>query len=307
MESRRSFLKKGFAVGAAFSLGDLSGFFSGRAGGAEGPSSPDLVAVRDGDRAAMLARAIEAMGGMGKFVKPGQTVVVKPNIGWDVPPERSANTHPDVVGELVKLCLAAGAKEVCVFDHTCDQWERAYETSGIAKAVRDAGGKMVPGNDESAYREIEIPGGVRLKTAKVHELVLDSDVFINAPVLKHHGGATMTAAMKNLMGVVWDRRFYHQNDLQQCIADFVRFRKPSLNVLDAYSPMMRNGPRGKSEEDLISTKTLLASTDIVAIDAAGSKILGHQEDGIGHVKLAGEAGLGCFELEKLNIERIKMA
>ncbi|MDR2675968.1 MAG: DUF362 domain-containing protein [Opitutaceae bacterium] len=310
MNTRRDFLKKGFAVGAAFSLADLGGLFSTAARADEPaakPGAPKLVAIRDGDRAGMVARAIDELGGMSAFVRPGQTVVIKPNIGWDVVPERSANTHPDIVRRLIELCLAAGASSVSVFDHTCDNWERAYDHSGIAQAVKDAGGKMVPGHDESYYREVAIPGGEKLKTARVHSLILDSDVFINAPVLKHHGGATMTACMKNLMGAVWDRGYFHRNNLHQCITDFVRFKKPALNVLDAYAPMMRNGPRGKSAADLIHTKTLLASADIVAIDAAASKILGHAETGIEHVRLGGAAGLGVAELSKVNIQRIKLA
>ncbi|MDR0901453.1 MAG: DUF362 domain-containing protein [Opitutaceae bacterium] len=307
MNTRRDFLKNGFAVGAAFSLADLGGLFSATAR-ADAPAggAPKLVAIRDGDRASMLDRAINELGGMSAFVRPGQSVVIKPNIGWDTPPERSANTHPDVVRRLVQLCLAAGASSVSVFDHTCDLWERAYENSGVAQAVKDAGGKIVPGHDKSYYREVTIPGAEKLKTVLVHSLILDSDVFINAPVLKHHGGATMTACMKNLMGAIWDRPFYHKNNLHQCITDFLRFKKPDLNVLDAYAPMMRNGPKGKSVEDLIHTKTLLASADIVAIDAAASKILGHAEAGIEHVRLGAAAGIGIGELAKVNIQRIKM-
>ncbi|RRJ94823.1 DUF362 domain-containing protein [Opitutaceae bacterium TAV4] len=312
MNTRRNFLKKGFAVGAVFSLADLGGLFAATtatsADDDKKTAAPALVAVRDGDRTAMVNRAMAELGGMERFVKKGQTVVIKPNIGWDVVPERSANTHPDIVRRLVEMCLAAGASQVSVFDHTCDAWERCYENSGIAAAVKEAGGKIVPGNDESYYREVEIPGGTALKTTKVHSLILDSDVFINAPVLKHHGGATMTACMKNLMGAIWDRRFYHQNNLHQCIADFVRFKRPALNVLDAYAPMMRNGPRGKSVDDLIpNIKSLLASTDIVAIDAAGARMLGHAQDGIEHVKIAGNAGLGTYDLNAIKIERVRLA
>ncbi len=320
MQTRRDFLKKGFAVGAAFSLADLGGLFAASTTNATSPdpknlpspppspAPPDLVAVRDGDRTAMLNRAMAELGGIERFVKKGQSVVIKPNIGWDVIPERSANTHPDIVRRLVEMCLSAGASQVSVFDHTCDNWERAYENSGIAAAVKDAGGNIVPGHDESYYREVEIPGGIALKTTKIHALILDSDVFINAPVLKHHGGATMTACMKNLMGAIWDRRFYHKNNLHQCIADFIRYKRPTLNILDAYAPMMRNGPRGKSTDDLIpNIRSLLASTDIVAIDAAGARMLGHAQDAIGHVKIAGDAGFGNYKLDTLRIERIRMA
>lgn len=312
MKTRREFIKAGFALGAGFSLVDLGGLFAAEESAvapAAGSSAvrPVLVAVRDGDRVAMLDKALDALGGIGNFVRPGQTVLIKPNIGWDVPPGRAANTHPDLIGRLVTLCREAGAKSVSVFDNTCDQWQRAYANSGIEKAARDAGAIIVNGKDQTLYREVEIPGGVKLRSAQVHELVLDSDVFINVPVLKHHSGALMTASMKNLMGVVWDRRFYHNNDLHQCIADFVTVRAPTLNIVDAYNPMVRNGPRGKTEEDTVVMRTLLASADIVAADAAAAKLLGHEPADVTHVKIAAQMNLGRMDLENLDIRRIKMA
>jgi uncharacterized protein (DUF362 family) len=266
-----------------------------------------LVAVRNGDRVAMLDQALAALGGIGAWVKPGQTVLIKPNIGWDVPPERGANTHPDLVSHLTKLCFGVGAKSVSVFDKTCDKWQRTYANSGIEKAAKEAGANVINGDDRSFYREVVIPGGVRLKTARVHSLVLDSDVFFNVPVLKHHSGSLMTAGMKNLMGVVWDRGYYHSNDLHQTIADFLTFRQPTLNILDAYHPMVRNGPRGTSVEDVVEMRTLLASTDIVALDAAAAIMLGHQPADVRHVKLAAGMKLGTINLENVDIRRFKLA
>lgn len=308
---RRDFIKLGFAVGAAFSLETLSGLFPA-AHAAEEPTTPtqgkpSLVAVRQGTRIAMLDAALEALGGMGAFVKPGQSVVIKPNCAWDKGPELGANTHPELVGHVVKLCLAAGASRVVVFDHACDNWQRVYRSSGIQEAVEKNGGEMLSGADEAMYREHANPHARNLKSAKVHQAILDSDVYINMPVLKHHGGARMTACMKNAMGLVWDRGFFHANDLHQCIADSVLLRKPDLNILDAYAPMVRNGPKGKDENDLINTRALLAGTDIVAIDAAASKLLGNAEGDVRHIDLAAEMGLGEKDLTKVNIKRITLS
>jgi len=315
MKNRREFLKTGLALGATLSLADRGGLFAAEAPAAAaapaaggGPRSV-LVAVRDGSRVAMLDQALAALGGLAAFVKPGQTVVIKPNIGWDVPPERGANTHPDLVGHLARLCFQAGAKSVGIFDCTCDYWQSTYATSGVAQAARDAGAQLVPGDDPALYREVAIPGGVKLKRARVHSLVLDSDVFFNVPVLKHHSGALMTACMKNLMGVVSkrDQQHYHREDLHQCIADFLTFRQPTLNILDAYRPMVRNGPRGKTEDDLVEMRTLLASTDIVAADAAAARLLGHQPADVRHVRLAADLNLGTIDLGAVDIRRFKLA
>lgn len=315
MNSRRNFIKTGLALGAAFSIASRKGLLAAEATAANavGPTPPTdsaksvLVAVMDGSRSAMVDKALASLGGIERFVKKGQTVLVKPNMGWDVTPERGANTDPELVGHLVKLCLEAGAKSVSVFDNPCDEWRRAYENSGIEPAAKAAGAIIVDGKDESLYREVEIPGGIKLKHARVHGLVLDSDVFINVPVLKHHSGSLMTAGMKNLMGVIWDRRAYHREDLHQTIADFLTFKKPTLNVLDAYHPMFRNGPRGLSVDDLVEKRTLLASTDIVAMDAAGARLLGHQPSDVRHVKIAGEMKLGTMDLDQVEIRRFKLA
>jgi uncharacterized protein (DUF362 family) len=306
MNTRREFIKTTLAAGAAAVA--LPSLTLAAAPAAAASGAPDLITVRGESRAAMLDRALEAYGGIGAFVGKGQRVVIKPNMSWDVPPERCANTHPDVGARLVGLCLGAGASEVVVFDHALDAWERAYKTSGIEAAASQAGARVLPGHDESYYRELAIPDGVALKSVKIHSAILDSDVFINVPVLKHHGGAAMSACMKNLMGMVWDRGAYHRNNLHQCIVDILTVRKPDLNILDAFSPMTRNGPRGRSEADLDqSVRQLLVSADIVAIDVAASRLLGHAADGIAHVRIAAAAGIGQGDLGKLKIERVKLS
>lgn len=304
---RRQFIRRGFIYSA------LTGLYASTIGKIPGLSARnasfnndtyDLVAVRGGEPVDMYNRAIRELGGMERYVKQGQRVVVKPNAAWDTPPERAANTNPDLVGAIVKDCVNAGASVVYVFDHTCDNWEMAYKNSGIETAVKNAGGKMVPGNFERNYRDVSIPGAKRLTGAKVHEQILDADVFINVPVLKHHGSTSVTIAMKNLMGIVWDRRFWHRNDLHQCIADFCLFRKPDLNIVDGYLVMTQNGPKGTSTSDLTMMKSLLISSDIVAVDAASTLLLGTQPDEIGHLRIASEMNIGNINLGQLNIKRI---
>ena len=304
---RRTFIKTGFGAGLAAGAATMLGGM-GRLSAWPGPAGElpyDLVAVKGGEPDLMFDKAIDSLGGMQAFVKKGQSVVVKPNIGWDVSPERAGNTNPLLVKRIIQHCLAAGASVVYVFDNTCDKWDQCYATSGIKQAVSDAGGKMVPGNQESYYQQVEIKQGKKLKNAKVHELILQSDVFINVPVIKHHSSAMLTLAMKNLMGVVWDRMFWHRNDLQQCIADYATFdRKPDLNVVDAYRVMTRNGPRGVSPADVSLQKQLLVSTDMVAVDAAAARIFGKEPNDIAHIRIAEQMGIGRADLNSLKINRI---
>jgi len=303
---RRDFLRK--SIGASIASGVAMSATAAVTGisnsTAENAGNYDLVAVKGGEPEVMFEKGIEALGGMKKYVKPGQTVVVKPNIGWDAPPERAANTNPKLVGKIVELCKAAGASKVVVFDNTCDEWTRCYKNSGIEKAVKDAGGQMVTGKEESHYKPVTVAKGKSLKTAEVHEQVLNADVFINVPVLKNHGGATMSLTMKNLMGIVWNRRFWHKNDLHQCIADFATYRKPDLNVIDGYNVMKRNGPRGVSVSDVANMKYQIISSDMVAADTAAVKVFGIGVDDVAHIGMAEELGVGTSKLENLNIKRI---
>ncbi len=131
-------------------------------------------------------------------------------------------------------------------------------------------------------------------------------MFINVPVLKNHGGANMTITMKNLMGMVWDRKFWHANDLNQCIADFPMYRKPDLNIVDAYRVMKRNGPRGVSVDDIITMKAQIITTDMVAADTAACKLFGIDPAAVKYIALAEQLGLGTSDLDKLNISRIKV-
>ncbi len=305
---RRDFLKKsvgaGLFAGSLITFGGYGKIFANTTLNAGIPY--DLVAVKDGQPDKMFDRAMDAMGGMKKFVKPNQTVVVKPNIGWDVIPENAANTNPILVQRIIEHCFDAGAKKVYVFDHTCDDWQKCYKNSGIEKAAKDAGAKVAPGNTEGYYEEVKIPKGKKLTKAREHELIHESDVFINVPVLKNHGSARLTISMKNLMGIVWDRKYWHRNDLHQCIADFASYRKPDLNVVDAYRVMLRNGPKGVSGADVSTMKYQIVSDDMVAADSAAAKIFGTSAEEVSHIKIAGNSGYGEADLTKLNIGRFKL-
>lgn len=276
-----------------------------------GSAGYDLVAVMGGEPDEMFRQAIAQMGGMKKFVKPGSKVVVKPNIGWDKTPELAGNTNPKLVTEIIKQCFAAGAKEVTVFDHTCDDWQKCYKNSGIEAAAKAAGAKVLPADQESYYREISLPRGKNLKKAKVHNAIMDCDVWINVPVLKNHGGAQLTISMKNHMGIVWDRGFFHQHDLQQCIADICTMSKPAvLNVVDAYRIMKTNGPRGRSASDVVLAKGLFISQDIVAVDTAAARFFNQVRemplDKVGHLSKAQELKVGTMDIDKLKVKRIKI-
>jgi uncharacterized protein (DUF362 family) len=308
---RRAFLKTsagaGLAAGALFATGGYNKLLATDPLPQKPAEKYDMVALMGGNPDAMFDLGIQELGGMGAFVKKGQKVLVKPNMAWDVIPEMAANTNPALIKRIVEHCFKAGAREVYVLDHTMDNWENCYKHSGIEHAARSAGATVVPANSESYYHEVQIPGGVKLKSTKVHEVLLETDVFINVPVLKDHNSVRMTCCLKNTMGLVWNRGYWHSNNLPQCIADYALYeKKPVLNVVDCYNVMVKHGPQGVSKEDIVQMKSQIISTDWVAADAAAAKMLGRQVEMIEYIPIAHKMGLGNMNLESLNIRRIKM-
>ena len=309
-KSKREFVKKGLLLGAGIGFSGLLGgpnrIFAGDTKGV----LPDLVAVKNGEPEMMFKKGIEAMGGIKQFVKKGQTVVVKPNIGFDKPPEIGATTNPSLVKTIVEHCLHAGAKKVYVFDNVAASSygvaKECYENSGIADSAKKGGASVIQADHEKYYHDVSIKGAALLGNTKVHELILESDVFINVPILKNHRHAHITNAMKNLMGIVWDRMSYHFTGLDQCIAEFCLHKTPDLNVVDAYRVMMRNGPRGRNRDDVVMKKTLSISKDIVAADAAGARIYGVDPESIPYIKMGHDLKIGNMNLNELKISRLVM-
>jgi uncharacterized protein (DUF362 family) len=308
---RRNFLKAIAVAGATITIrpGQAMHVLAQRTPSDEGPV--DMVAVMGGEPEAMFREGIKELGGIAQFIKTGQRVVVKPNIGWDKRPELAGNTNPLLVAEIVRQCLAAGAREVIVFDHTCDECRKTYKSSGIEEAARAAGATVVHADQESSYRPVALPLGKILKNTKIHEAIVDCDAWINVPILKHHGGANLSISMKNYMGIVWDRPYFHSHDLQQCIADVCTYaKKPVLNVVDAYRLLKTNGPQGRALSDAVLTKGLFISRDIVAVDTAAARFFNQVRemplDRVPHLANGEALKLGTMSLDKLNVKRVKL-
>jgi uncharacterized protein (DUF362 family) len=263
-----------------------------------------LAVARGENPAELTRRAVEALGGMQMFVKTGNEVIIKPNMCTDYHTfEYAATTNPEVVAELVRQCLAAGARRVRVMDAPFGgSAESGYRKSGIADAVTAAGGQMEVMNP-AKYAETPIPQGVDIKKWWVYQDVLDADVLINVPIAKHHGAAGLTLGCKNLMGTLQRRDLIHGN-LHQRIADITSLIRPDLTIVDAYRILTRNGPTGGNLNDVKLTKTIIASQDIVAADAYACTLFGKTAEDIGYIKAAASMGIGTKDLTSIKIEEL---
>ncbi|MGD0656098.1 MAG: DUF362 domain-containing protein [Thermoguttaceae bacterium] len=241
----------------------------------------------------LTENAIQAIGGLKRFVSKGSVVWIKPNIAWDSKPETAANTNPDVVATLIRLCFDAGAKTVKVGDNPCSPVAaKTYASSGISAAAKPLGAEVVF-LDRSRFKDTEIKGQ-RIKSIPIYPDILDCDLVINVPVIKHHKMSELTMCMKNYMGVIEKRRTFHQ-DMPTCLADITRFMKPRISVLDAVRVLKAHGPQGGNLADVELKLAVAAGTDVVALDAWGAEIMGRKPTDIPSVKKGAETGLGKID------------
>jgi uncharacterized protein (DUF362 family) len=275
------------------------------AGQAVAPVPAPAVAAVEGESPGLITKeAVAALGGMKRFIKKGDKVIIKPNIGWDRTPEMAACTNPEVVKALVELVQEAGAKNVTVIDNTTNQAKRCYVRSGILDAVKSTGASM-PYVDETRVKKTALKGEW-LKDWDILLDVLEADKIINVPIAKHHSLCRLTMGMKNWLGAIGGARNQLHQDLDRAMVDLSAFFKPTLTVLDAYRILIRNGPQGGRVSDTKLVKTVVAGTDPVAVDAMGATFFDIRPQELLYLRLAQERGLGKFELEKVRIEKRKI-
>jgi uncharacterized protein (DUF362 family) len=251
---------------------------------------------------ALVRRAVEALGGMKRFVSRGDVVVIKPNIGWDRMPIHAANTNPDVVEAVIKLAFDAGAKKVIVADGSCNDPNRCFQRSGIWRKAYGVGAEVVlPA--EHRFRTMRLKGDV-LDEWPIFTTLVDADKVINVPVAKHHNLAKYTAAMKNWYGVLGGRRNRLHQNIDTSIADLATFMRPSLTVVDAMRVLVRNGPQGGNVDDTKIMNTVIASVDQIAADAFGCTLIGQHRDNLPYLKMGHERGLGTMFWENLRVKEV---
>ena len=291
---RREFLKGAAVAGLYMKIGPVFG-------GAAEPAAPDLAAITGESPAAITKAAVDALGGMKRFVGRGDKVVIKPNIGWDRTPEMAACTNPEVVKTLVEMCLTAGAKQVVVMDNTTNQAQRCYARSGIAEAAKQGGAKVLF-TDEHRLKKVTLKGAW-LKDWDIFQDFIEADKIINVPIAKVHSLCRLTLSMKNWLGAIGGSRNQLHQKLDEGIVDLQAFFKPTLTVLDAYRILVRNGPQGGRPSDTQLVKTVVAGVDSVAVDTLGASFFGVRPEELLYLRLAQERGIGTFQLEKLRVEK----
>lgn len=306
--NRRNFIKSCTLAGAAIETGLFD--FSARAATgihmsiAKYKTSP-VAADGIAEEARRLTRqAIEALGGMSRFISKGDVVWVKPNIGWARRPEQAATTNPDVVATIIEMCFQAGAKKVLVSDNPCNPVQQSYALSGIQQAAQKAGAQS-SFMDARKFRKMAINGKV-LSEWELYTDAAETDKIINVPILKHHSLCKATLGMKNLMGIAGGNRSRFHQEIDKTLPDLAAFVKPCLVVMDAVRILTANGPTGGNLADVKRRDTIVAGTDQVAVDAYSATLLGLKPEEISYVVEGNARGLGTMHYETLKPSMIEI-
>lgn len=262
--------------------------------------SSNLIVAEGKKPETLLENGLKALGGIEQFVKKGSNVVIKANYSVPRKPEECATTNPKLVAAMVKQCLNAGAKEVKVIDYPFMS-PISLQTSGIKDAVEKAGGKAFNINMPEDFQEIDI-GGTILKKIKYSKDVLNADVFISMPILKHHRVTQVTMSLKNMMGIVYDREYFHATDLNQAIAELNAYRRPDLIVMDAIKGIIDHGPVGPGE--IKEWDQVIFGFDPVAVDSYGADLFGVKPEDIKYLTIASKLGVGEIDLKKISVQKV---
>jgi uncharacterized protein (DUF362 family) len=300
--NRRDFIKAGLGIAAASLLPKT--LFGAEPKNVTGP----VIAVARGTKSKLAKGALELLGGMGKFVKPGDKVCIKPNISFAANSECGATTSADMVRQVVQLCLAAGAAHVVIFDYTIQEAALCVEQSGIKAAVVDNEKvSLLTLTKERQFADTPIPAGKELKSAKLAKVVLEADKFINLPTAKSHSATGVSLGMKGLMGLIWDRGALHQMNLHQAIADLATVVKPDLTIVDATRALTSGGPGGPGKT--VTLNMVIAGIDPVAVDSYAVGITqwynkSFAGKSVKHIVAAAEMGLGEIDTAKMDIKQV---
>lgn len=263
---------------------------------------PKVTLAQNTDHAEAVRSALDAIGGIGRFITKGERVLLKPNVAYAKSPDHAVNTNPVVVGEMVRLCLIAGASEVLVTDYGAHDPYSTFSRSGIQAAVTQNGGRLLF-LGEGDFVEDDL-GGRFIEKWPVLKHVFEVDRLINMPIAKHHGLVWGTASMKNYFGAIGGERDRLHDQLDQAIVDLASYFRPTLTVVDATRVLMRNGPAGGSTGDVKISDSVICATDQVAADSRASEFLGMTASRIRHVVLAAEQGLGEIDYRKAGYREI---
>ena len=258
-----------------------------------------MAIVNGSDRVKTVRKAIELLGGIKRFVNPGDIVAIKPNVAFASPPMLGATSNPQLIAEVVRLCYEAAARKVIVTDNPINDPASCFTLSRITDAAEAAGAKIILPRD-SMFNKTTLDGGKYIKNWPIYYAPFaKADKLIGIAPIKDHARSGASMTIKNWYGLLGaNRNIFHQ-DINTIIVELSMLVKPTLVILDGTEVMMTNGPTGGSLSDLKRADTMIASCDHVAADSFGSTLLGLKPSDLPYLSRANNAGSGTTDYESL--------
>ena len=279
-----------------------------------GKTKVSVAKVEGGDVYAAVKKAVDLIGGMGRFVKKGDRVTLKPNLAYPYAPP--ATTDPRVTKAVAQLALDAGASRVLIGDsaaYSCKKilgvgrWtnQDVIDKTGHAKVAEETGAQIVD-FDEGEFVMTDIPDGVILQEAPIAKAMLDTDVVINIPALKMHFETFVTLGLKNYHGILPDhyKVQWHKDEIMQKIVDLHKVVKTHLTILDGLVGMEGLGPRCGSPVEM---NLIAASADVVSLDAVATELMGVDAWKVDSTRIAHTQGIGNGKMENIEVVGEKIA
>ncbi len=310
--SRRDFLKFSLGTAGYFAVGvalNTKNLFAQNVSHPTQEGTKPLLAVVQGETEKAVAKALEIFGGMEKFIQTGHTVLLKPNASFPNPPHWGGNTNPELVKAVALHALQAGASRVIVADHTMREGTESFDRSGLTPTLSKIPNvKILPIQEEFLFVEVSVPNGKALKAVKIAKLLQKVDVWINLPCAKSHSATDVSFGLKNNMGLIWNRNYFHTGtDLHTAIAELATVIRPHFTILDATRALVTGGPTGPGKVQEL--KTIVAGVDPLAVDAYATTLVNWNNRSImpkmvKHLLAAYHLGVGEIEIENMVIKKI---
>ncbi len=259
----------------------------------------EMAVARGSDGAIAAKTAVAQLGGIGRFVVPGDHVLIKPNCAFDRPPHLGATSSPEVVGAVVAMCKSVGA-EVRVIDNPINDAEGCFMKSGLMDAVQRAGGDVwLP--THGMFRPTKI-GRLRiLEWDALYTPLSWATKIIGVPTVKTHNLCSASLSMKNWYGLIGTGRNRFHQAIHDVVADLGLFISPTLVVLDGTRLLVRNGPTGGSPNDVVPGNVVAVGTDQVALDAFGADLLGIPPADVAYIQKAADLNVGSPDWRNLKV------
>jgi uncharacterized protein (DUF362 family) len=266
----------------------------------------------EGDPAAAVERLFSSLGGLKKLVPggvEGATVLLKPNICVPYPPASATTTSPELIGALCSHLVGRKVKRIVVTDHTLQKAERFKNNDIVKVGEKHKQVRVIIANEQRHYEPVEVKGKV-LKKTEILKTLDRADLVVNVATAKHHSATHVSLAIKNLMGVIWNRSDFHTKlDLHRAIGDLALAVRPALNIIDASRVLLSGGPIGPGP--VTRDNRIFASTDILALDsvvtaryAFGGRTLTANE--VPHLRAAYDNGVGEIDIKRIDLRKVKV-